>query len=70
MHGHFNTSPEQAFTDYTKIRYTYFDQFKGGIDPTRPHTSKETGNVILIQLIFMGNYYKRMRNRTLIIFTE
>ena len=26
MHGHFNPSPEQAFTDYTKIRYTYFNK--------------------------------------------
>lgn len=60
MHGHFNTSPEQAFTDYTKIRYTYFDQFKGGIDPTRPHTSKETGNCYSDTInSFMGNYYKK-----------
>ena len=53
MHGHFNTSPEQAFTDYTKIRYTYFDQFKEESIQQDPIHPKKQVIVILIQLILL-----------------
>lgn len=57
MHGHFRPGIEQAFTDYTKIRYTYFNEFKDGVEANTMRVLSNSQSSIIE--VFMNKYYNK-----------